>query len=160
VRRFYKHPAPDGAISRNKEGKCGFFELPKDGGRQIMVDAPGTAEGRELFDKEDLALTIDLILEGDEHAPLLLAQLFVSFRQAIDSGLHGINQTRQALANSIELIYLHSPAHQAALNLYRLSVEGELRVEDEPLKVINAALQRTMSRIRRSKSSTRARQRR
>lgn len=126
------------------------------GNRQVMADAPQPTEGRLLFDREDLALTIDLILEGDGHAPLLLAQLFVSFRQAIDSGLHGLNQTRQALADSIELIYPHSPVHQAALNLYRLSVEGELRVEDEPLEVINAAIHRTVSRISRSKSSTRA----
>jgi len=99
------------------------------------------------FDREDLALTIDLILNGDEHAPLLLAQLFVSFRQAIDSGLHGINQARKALDDSIELIYPHSPVHHADLNLYRLSVEGQLKVEDEPLELINAAIQRTASRM-------------
>jgi hypothetical protein len=111
-----------------------------------MADAQRPNEGRILFDREDLARTIDLILEGDEHAPLLLGHLFVTFRQAIDSGLHGINQTRQALADSIELIYPHSPAHQAALNLYRLSVEGQLKVEDEPVELINAAIQRTRSR--------------
>lgn len=122
-----------------------------------MADTATPDVGRVFLDREDLALTIDLILEGDEHAPLLLAQLFVSFREAIDNGLHGINQTRQALANSIELIYLHSPVHQAALNLYRLSVEGQLKFEDEPLEVINAAIQRTTSRIRRSKSSPGAR---
>lgn len=109
-----------------------------------------------LFDREDLALTIDLILEGDEHAPLLLGQLFISFRQAIDSGLQGINQTRQALADSVELIYPHSPVHQAALNLYRLSVEGQLKVEDEPLEVINAAIQRTTSRARKASSRKRS----
>jgi hypothetical protein len=124
---------------------------------KVSEDDQTADKGRVLFDREELALTIDLILKGDEHAPLLLAQLLVSFRQAIDSGLHGINQTRQALANSIELIYLHSPAHQAALNLYRLSVEGELKVEDEPLEIINAAIQRTMSRIRQTKPSTGAR---
>ena len=107
-------------------------------------------ETRVLFEREDLALTIDLILKGDEHAPLLLGQLFVSFRQAIDSGLHGINQTRQAFVDSIELIYLHSPVHQAALNLYRLSVEGQLKIEDEPLELINAAIQRTVSRMQQS----------
>jgi len=106
-------------------------------------------ETRVLFEREDLALTIDLILKGDEHAPLLLGQLFVSFRQAIDSGLHGINQTRQALDDAIELIYPHSPVHKAALDLYRLSVEGQLKVEDEPLELINAAISRTMSRLRR-----------
>ncbi len=119
------------------------------------ADTATSDEGRILFEREDLALTIDLILAGDKDAPLLLGQLFVRFRQAIDSGLYGINQTRQALANSIELIYLHSPVHQAALNLYRLSIEGQLNVQDEPLEVINAAIQRTTSRICRSKSSSR-----
>ncbi len=111
---------------------------------------------RVLFDRADLALTIDLILNGDEHAPLLLGQLFVTFRQAIDSGLHGINQTRQALSDSIELIYPHSPLHQAALDLYRLSVEGQLRVEDEPLELINAAIERAGSRSRHRNAPTRS----
>jgi hypothetical protein len=58
-------------------------------------------EGRVLFHCEDLALTIDLVLEGDEHAAHFWGQLFVSFRQAIDSGLHGINETRRALVAAI-----------------------------------------------------------
>jgi hypothetical protein len=120
-----------------------------------MTDAQQSNEGTIFFDREDLALTIDLILQGDEHAPLLLGQLFVRFGQAIDSGLDGINQTRQALADSIELIYPHSPAHQAALNLYRLSLEGQLKVEDEPL-VINAAINRSTSGAHTRKSSTNA----
>lgn len=118
-----------------------------------MTDAQQPVESRVLFDREGLALTINLILEGDEQAPLLLGHLFISFRQAIDSGLHGINDVRQALVDSIELIYPHSPAHQVAFNLYRLSLEGQLKVEDEPLEIINAAIQRTTSRSR--KRSTR-----
>jgi hypothetical protein len=114
----------------------------------MRTDSQPREAAKVHFDREDLALTIDLILTGDEHAPLLLGQLFVTFRQAIDSGLHGINQTRQALADSIELIYPHSPAHQAAFNLYRLSLEGQLKVEDEPLELINAAIERTTSRQR------------
>lgn len=113
-------------------------------------------EGRVLFDREDLELTIDLVLEGDEHATHCLGQLFVSFRQAIDSGLHGINETRRALVTAIELIYLHSPAHQAGLNLYRLSLEGELKVEDEPERLISAAIERSTTRIRAEKSRGRA----
>ena len=119
-----------------------------------MTDAQRPNEGCVLFDRDDLALTIGLILDGDEHAPLLLGQLFVTFRQAIDSGLHGINQTRQALADSIELIYPHSLAHEASLNLYRLSLEGQLKVEDEPLELINAAIQRSTSSSRTRKAST------
>jgi hypothetical protein len=122
-----------------------------------MTAAQQPDERRVLFDREDLALSIDLILKGDEHAHLALGHLLISFRQAIDSGLHGINQTRQALADSIELIYPHSPVHQAAVNLYRLSLEGQLKFEDEPLGLINAAIERTASRSRNGKASTRKR---
>jgi hypothetical protein len=104
------------------------------------------------FDRENLEITIDLLLNADEHAAHFLGQLFTSFRQAIDSGLQGINETRRALAETIDLIYLHSPEHDAAINLYRLHLEGELKPDDEPLEVINAAIKRTTTRLRTSKS--------
>jgi hypothetical protein len=70
-----------------------------------MTDPQRPNGGRVLFNREDLALTIDLILQGDEQAPLLLGQLFVSIRQAIDSGLHGHqpNKTRSGRFNRIDL---------------------------------------------------------
>jgi len=109
--------------------------------------------GTAYFDREGLELTIDLVLNADEQAPHFLGQLFTSFRQAIDSGLHGINETRKALAEAIDLIYLHSPEHDAAINLYRLHLEGELKPDDEPLEMINAAIDRTTTRLRAAKSS-------
>jgi hypothetical protein len=105
------------------------------------------------FDREGLELTIDLVLNADEHAPHFLGQLFTSFGQAIDSGLRGINETRAALAEAIDLIYLHSPEHAAAIDLYRLHLEGELKPNDEPLEMINAAISHTTARLRRAKSS-------
>jgi hypothetical protein len=54
-------------------------------------------EGAAYFDREGLELTMDLVLNADEQASHFQGRLFVTFRQAIDSGLHGINQTRQAL---------------------------------------------------------------
>ncbi|HXI26506.1 MAG TPA: hypothetical protein VNG71_21810 [Pyrinomonadaceae bacterium] len=110
-------------------------------------------EGNDYFDHEALALTIDLVLNADEHAPHFLGQLFTSFRQAIDSGLQGINETRRALAEAIDLIYLHSPEHDAAINLYRLHLEGELKPDDEPLDLINAAIKRTTRGLSMAKSS-------
>lgn len=104
------------------------------------------------FDREGLELTIDLVLKADEHAPHFLGQLFTSFRQAIDSGLYGIIETRKALAEAIDLIYLHSPEHSAAIDLYRLHLEGEVKPDDEPLDLINAAIYRTTTRLRTAKS--------
>ena len=114
-----------------------------------------TNENIAYFDRESLELTIDLVLNADEHAPHFLGQLFTSFRQAIDSGLHGINETRRALAEAIDLIYLHSPEHTAGINLYRLHLEGELRPEDEPLEMLTAAITRTTTRLRSHKGSSR-----
>lgn len=94
-----------------------------------------------------------------KHAPHFLGQLFTSFRQAIDSGLHGINETRKALAEAIDLIYLYSPEHAAGLNLYRLHLEGELKPDDEPLEMLNAAINRTTTRLRVAKTSRRTRDR-
>lgn len=106
------------------------------------VDDRPTDEERVLFDREDLASDIERILKGDAHSPEVLAQLFVMFRQAIDGGLEGINQTRKALVTAIELIYLHSRTHGAAFKLYGLSLEGQLKMEDEPMNLINAAIER------------------
>jgi hypothetical protein len=110
-----------------------------------------------LFNREDLASDIEWILKGDFHSPDVLARLFVSFRQAIDSGLQGINHTRQALVTAIELVYLHSRAHVAALKLYRLSLEGELKIQDEPVNLINAAIERSTAGARKGQGSGHAR---
>lgn len=105
-------------------------------------------EGIPLFDREDLASDVELILKGDACSPEALAQLCTRFRQAMEGGLEGINQTRKALATAVELIYLHSGAHVAALKLYRLSVEGQLRMEDEPVNLISAAIERSAAGTR------------
>ena len=51
------------------------------------------------------------------------------------------------LLEGIELLYLHTTAHKAALKLYVLSLEGNLKPQDEPLNLINAALERGRGRV-------------
>lgn len=65
------------------------------------------------------------------------------FRHAIDGGLRGIVEARRGLVTAIELAYLRTGAHASAVELYRLSLEGLLRVEDEPARLINAAIGRS-----------------
>lgn len=120
-------------------------------GKQVelsLTDARLSDDEKLLIDREDLASDIEAILGGSPHAPEILARLFLSFRRAIESGLQGINQTRDTLLAALELIYLHSGVHVAALRLYLLSQEGELKVEDEPLNLINAAIGRSTARRR------------
>jgi hypothetical protein len=102
------------------------------GAEQPGTEHPRVQDEESHFDREGLELTIDLVLNADEHAPHFLGQLFTGFRQAIDSGLHGINETRNVLAEAIEMIYLHSPEHAAAIDLYRLHLEGERKPTTNP----------------------------
>lgn len=101
-----------------------------------------------LFDRDELAAAISSILSGDPDAADVLARLFDSWRHAIDSGLVGINQTREALLTAVELAYLHTGAHAAAVRLYRLSLAGHLKVQDEPVRLINAAIGRSKRSVR------------
>ena len=100
-----------------------------------------------LIDRETLAGNIEVILSDDPLAADFLAGLFVELRQALEGGLRGINRTRETLSLGVELAYLHSRAYASAVALYRLSQEGQLRVEDEPLSLTDAAIARTAARL-------------
>src|SRR2546423_6227974 len=105
-----------------------------------------------LFTREELASDIASILKGDEHSPEALAHLFIILREAVAGGLEGINRTSSTLAAAVELTFTHSRAHAAALRLYLLSQEGQLKVEDEPVRLINAAIERSTAGARARKT--------
>jgi hypothetical protein len=96
-----------------------------------------------LFDRDDLAASLELILSDDARAADALARLLDKFRHALDGGLCGINEARAGLVAAVELVYLRTGAHASALSLYHLSLEGRLKVEDEPTRLIDAAIDRS-----------------
>jgi hypothetical protein len=108
-----------------------------------------------LLPREELASDIASILKGDADSPEALAHLLIAFRQAIAGGLEGINQASDTLAAAVELTFTHSRAHAAALKLYLLSQEGRLRVEDEPVRLIGAAIERSAAGARAGKAQGR-----
>jgi hypothetical protein len=122
-------------------------ELPQDGERLIVT-------------QEWLADAVESILKGDADAPETLARMFISFRDAIKSGLRGMNQLDEALLATIEIIYLQSSAHVAALKLYVLAQEGHVTIEDEPLNVLGAAIARSRASAERATVKARERGRR
>lgn len=95
-----------------------------------------------LFEREDLARSVELILAGGPEGADALARLLDEFRYAIDGGWRGVEAARRGLVTAVELAYLRTGAHAAALGLYRLSLEGRLRVEDEPARLLGAAVGR------------------
>jgi hypothetical protein len=114
-------------------------------------DCPSSV-GRPLFRREDLAFSIGLVLEGGAQAADVLARLFEELGQGMEGGLRGMNDTREALAEAVEICYLHSEAHAEAVKLYRLAVEGHLRAEDEPVRLLRAAVERGAAKAAASKA--------
>jgi hypothetical protein len=100
-----------------------------------------------LADGEDWAAILEPTLCQDAAAIECLARLLFRIKRAIDSGPEGAMRASRALLDSIELLYLYTNAHEAAVKLYVLSLEGNLKLQDEPLNLINAALERGKSRV-------------
>jgi hypothetical protein len=78
----------------------------------------------------------------DAAAVECLARLLFVIKKEINSGSEGVRRASQILSKGIEAIYLYTNTHKAALELYVLSLEGELKPEDEPLNLIGAAIER------------------
>jgi hypothetical protein len=99
-----------------------------------------------LADEEDWIAILQPALCQDAAGVESLASLLFAIKRAIDNGPEGAVQASKTLLEGIELIYLHTNAHKAAVKLYVLSLEGNLKPEDEPLNLINAALKRGLRR--------------
>jgi hypothetical protein len=101
-----------------------------------------------LADGEDWAAILEPALCQDAASVECLARLLFRVKRAVDSGPEGAMQASRALLDGIELLYLYTNSHKAAVKLYVLSLEGELKPQGEPLHLINAALERGKSRAR------------
>lgn len=101
------------------------------------------------FADEDIwAVILESALCQDATAVEGLTRLLFTIKRAIDSGPEGAMQASKMLLDGIEQLYLHTNAHKAAVKLYVLLLEGNLKPQDEPFNLINAALERGGSRMR------------
>jgi hypothetical protein len=98
-----------------------------------------------LADETTWIAILEPALCQDPAAVECLARLLFTIKKAIDSGAEGVMRASQTLAKGIELIYPYTNAHKSALELYVLSLEGNLKTQDEPLILINAAIERGRS---------------
>ena len=76
-----------------------------------------------------------------------IARVLFVIKEAIDSGPEGVREAGEAILANIESVYLHTEAHRAAVELYLLSLTGRLKPEDEPLRVINGAIERGRAQV-------------
>jgi hypothetical protein len=110
-----------------------------------MANDSETTSEHLLAGDETWTAILEPALCQDADTVDVLARLLFTIKKAIDDGQEGVTQASQTLLNGIELLYLHTNAHKAALKLYVLSLEGNLKPQDEPLDLINAAIARAAS---------------
>jgi hypothetical protein len=110
---------------------------------RATVEEAQDREENLLIDREILESFIERILNCDPDTPDLLAHLFVKFQRAIEDQQQPTNRITNTLKVAIELIYIRTDAHAAALKLYLLYQQGHLLVKDYPLDLINAAIERS-----------------
>ena len=79
-------------------------------------------------------------------AEYIARELFI-LKETIESGPDGVREASGAILANIEAAYLHTDAHRAAVRLYLLSLTGQLKPGDEPLQLINGAIERGARRV-------------
>jgi hypothetical protein len=95
-----------------------------------------------LVDSENWKIILEPELCKNPAAVECLAQLLFIIKKEINSGGKGIVRASEILSNGIEMMYLYTDTHKAAIKLFVLSLEGQLKPEDEPLNLINGAIER------------------
>ncbi|HEX8499430.1 MAG TPA: hypothetical protein VF659_02470 [Pyrinomonadaceae bacterium] len=76
-----------------------------------------------------------------------MARVLFVIREAIESGPDGVREASGIILANVEAAYLHTDAHKAAVKLYLLSLTGQLKPQDEPLQLINGAIERGVRRV-------------
>lgn len=98
-----------------------------------------------LADEDTWRAILEPSLCEDSAAVEILARLLLTLKKAIDSGPEGAMRASRTLLRGVELVYLYTDTHRAARDLYVLSLTGNLKPQDEPLRLINAAIERVRS---------------
>jgi hypothetical protein len=97
---------------------------------------------RDLLIDEETWRAID-----DPRTAEYIARVLFIIKEAIESGPEGVREAGEVILANVESVYLHTDAHRAAFGLYVLSLTGQLKPEDEPLQLLNAAVKRGAAEV-------------
>lgn len=101
-----------------------------------------TRDSAPLADNQTWINILEPELCKDAAAVESLARLLFMIKKEINSGPEGVMRAIEVLSNGIEAMYLYTNAHKSALELYLLSLTGNLKPQDEPRNLLSAAIER------------------
>lgn len=110
---------------------------------------------RDLLIDEETWRAID-----DPKTAEYFARVLFVIKEAIESGPEGAREASGVILANIEAAYLHTEAHGAALGLYMLSLTGRLKPEDEPIRLINGAIERGRAQVESARKKAKGKRRR
>lgn len=150
----YIHEVPSDESYGREEAGEGFrgvgqallYEVGRrDNGEMGVAEEPADYKFDFVFDEEALRSYFEVILSDNPCAADCMAQVLVRFKEAIESGEEGIARAIKSLSDGVELMYVRTEVHRAALKLYTLSQLGYVRPEDEPMAVLGPAIERSLA---------------
>lgn len=105
---------------------------------------------RALAYDEDWLDFLEPDLGRDPGSVESLTHLLFTINEALSRGPEGIKAASDALLEGIRVAYLHTDAHKAAVELYLVYLTGNLKPQDEPLQLLNGAIERGRAEIERA----------
>ncbi len=103
-----------------------------------------------LTDGETWLIFLETAFRKDSTGADTLAHLLFIIKEAIESGPDGVKRAVSTLSYGLRLVYLYTDEHKLALNLYLLYLTGHLRPQDEPLTLLDRAIERGAADIERA----------
>jgi hypothetical protein len=115
-----------------------------------MVDDTEYDTRRLLADRETWLAFLETACKNSIMANTL-ARLLFTVKEAIENGPDDLQRASNTLLDGIELTYLYTDEHKLALKLYMLYLTGHLKPQDEPLNLLNSAIERGTDVIARAR---------
>lgn len=106
---------------------------------------------RSLIDEETWLVFLEAAFRKNSVGTNSLVHLLFDLKEAIESGPDGVRQAVNTVLDGIRLVYLYTEEHKLALRLYMLYLTGHLNPQDEPLTLLNGAIERGIADIKRAR---------
>jgi hypothetical protein len=116
-----------------------------------MLDVEEYDAKRLLADRETWLVFLETAVCKNSIRANVLARLLFTVKEAIESGHDDLELAINTLRDGIELTYLYTDEHKLAFKLYTLYLTGHLKPQDEPLILLNDAIERGTDEIERAR---------
>ncbi|HYL98118.1 MAG TPA: hypothetical protein VEZ90_04125 [Blastocatellia bacterium] len=95
-----------------------------------------------LYPSDMWADVFDNTIAADCGSVHLFAQMMLGIKQAIQAGPEGAARATNSLTDLINELFVYSATFKAARSLWILSLEGRITAENEPERILTAAIER------------------